>query len=260
MKLTYGMSLWNYWHYVYVGSQEKAVEDISQFGFAVEAWYDPNMSPELAAALSKAGTVSVHATGAWMKDWAAESGKTLQDAFQMELDDCAAFGCQTIVLHGSQISRGDNVLDVDLAQFVVDYGREVGITVALENTLEEQGLSPAWEAAAIGRVDGLKICLDTGHVYWTDHSLADYLDLYKHHLVHLHVQDIVTPAEQETVAIYGIDHLQPGSGGISRDDWQLLLATLEEINFTGLAIFELRPRHPLQLGVLARNYFESLME
>ncbi len=260
MKMAYGMSLWNYWHYVYVGSQEEATREITRFGFGVEAWYDPNMSDELAAALREADEVSVHATGAWMKEWAAERGKTLQDAFQMELDDCAAFGCRTIVLHASQIARGECELDVELAQFVVDYGREVGITVALENTLEEQGLSPDWEADAIARVDGLKICLDTGHVYWTAHPLAHYLDLYKDHLVHMHVQDIVTPAEQATVEVYGIDHLQPGSGGISEADWRLLLATLDEINFDGVAIFELRPRHPLQLGVQARNYFESLMD
>ena len=106
----------------------------------------------------------------------------------------------------------------------------------------------------------MKICLDTGHVYWTEHSLADYLGALKHRLVHMHVQDIACETESPVTDLYGLDHLNPGSGGISRDDWQLLLDTLEEVDFDGMAVFEVRPRHPLQLGLLARDYLESLRD
>jgi sugar phosphate isomerase/epimerase len=260
MNMQYAMSLWNYWHYVYVSDQAQAAREIARFGFGVEAWYDPNMSEELADALREASSVSVHATGSWMDAWIEESGKTRFDAFKMELDDCAAFNCRTLVLHASHIiTKGsDHELDVDLASFLVDYGREVGIEIALENTLEEQGLSYQWEANAIDRIDGLKICLDTGHVYWTDYSMVEYLDAYKHRLVHLHVQDIACEREQPVTEIYGLDHLNPGSGGMGDQDWKLILDTLEEIDFDGMAVFEVRPRHPLQLGLLARDYLESL--
>jgi len=258
MKMNYALSLWNYWHYVYVGTQEEAVEEISKAGFGVEAWYDPDMSPELADALRKADPVSVHATGAWMKKWCEEKNISMQEVWKMELDDCAAFGCRTIVLHGSHVISNDYQLDVQLAQFIVNYGRDVGIAVALENTLEEQGLSFQWEADAIAGVDGLKICLDTGHIYWTDHSMADYLDALKHRIVHLHLQDIVLEQEKAVSEGYGPDHLQPGSGGISTEDWHLLKDALEETGFDGMGVFEVRPRHPLQLGVLAREYFDAL--
>jgi len=260
MKMQYGMSLWNYWHYVYVSEQHEAVREIVSHGFGVEAWYDPNMTAELFQALKGAPAVSVHATGSWVKEWVAETGRTKQDAWRKELDDCAAFGCRTLVIHAPSIISENYELDVELAQFMVDHGRQVGITIALENVLEEQGLSFAWEADAIARVDGLMICLDTGHVYWTEHSLADYLGALKHRLVHMHVQDIACEAESPITDLYGLDHLSPGSGGISRDDWRLLMDTIEEIDFDGMAVFEVRPRHPLQLGLLARDYLESLRD
>ena len=260
MNMQYALSLWNYWHYVYVAPQHEAAREIARFGFGVEAWYDPNMAPELAEALRAAPAVSVHATGSWVKDWMAKTGRSRFDAYRMQLDDIAAFNCRTLVLHASHIivKGSDHELDVELASFMVEYGRELGIAIALENTLEEQGLSYAWEADAIAQVDGLNICLDTGHVYWTDHALADYLGALKHRLVHMHVQDIACELESPITEIYGLDHLNPGSGGISRDDWRLLLDTLEEIDFDGMAVFEVRPRHPLQLGLQAREFMQSM--
>lgn len=266
MNLRYAISLWNYNHYVYMPALERSVEQIKRFGFGVEVWYDPSIPEALARALSNT-TLSVHATGSWMTDWIAQSGSTKHDAYRKLIDDCAAWGCRTIVLHAAHIARQEVLadpivgeLDVDLAEFVVRYSKRNGIAVALENTLEAQNKSFEFEADAISRVDDLMICLDTGHVYWSHHSMADYLSALKHRIVHLHVQDIANAAEHAVTPIYGLDHLQPGSGGIPAAEWRLLLDTLEEIDFNGIAVFEVRPRHPLQLGILARNYMESFFE
>lgn len=54
------------------------------------------------------------------------------------------------------------------------------------------------------------------------------------------------------------DHYIPGTGGIPRADWELLARTLHEINYDGIAVFEVQPRRPLQTALLTRQLMQSL--
>jgi sugar phosphate isomerase/epimerase len=107
-------------------------------------------------------------------------------------------------------------------------------------------------------VDGLKICLDVGHIYFTSESMQAYLSALKTRIIHLHLQDILTPAEVG-LPNRGTDHYTPGTGGIPAEDWHLLVATLREIDFDGTAVFEIRPRNPYQTAYLGRRFFDSLL-
>jgi hypothetical protein len=55
----------------------------------------------------------------------------------------------------------------------------------------------------------------------------------------------------------GPGHYLLGTGGIPADDWALLAETLREIDFEGMAIFELRPRTPYQMAGLGVGFIDS---
>ena len=111
---------------------------------------------------------------------------------------------------------------------------------------------------AISEVEDLRICLDIGHVYFTDEPLSTFLKVLKTRLVHLHIQDIL-PWEEAWLPHPGRDHYLPGTGGIPEEDWKLLAATLEEIDFQGTAVFEIRPRNPYQTAHLTSQFLSRFM-
>ena len=55
------------------------------------------------------------------------------------------------------------------------------------------------------------------------------------------------------------DHYTPGTGGIPQAEWKLLAQTLKEIDFDGIAVFEIIPRNPLQNTVLGKRFLEGIL-
>jgi sugar phosphate isomerase/epimerase len=88
--------------------------------------------------------------------------------------------------------------------------------------------------------------------------MTAYLSALKTRIVHVHLQDILTPVEAGLPSS-GRDHYTPGTGGMPVEDWQLLVATLGEIDFEGTAVFEIRPRNPYQTAYQGRCFFDSLL-
>ncbi len=136
------------------------------------------------------------------------------------------------------------------------YASEKGVKLALENT-------KPWKlrdiAGAIDNVEGLGICLDVGHVYLREEPMREFLNALKERITHLHLQEIYSELESG-LPLTGPDHYIPGTGGIPREDWELLFATLREIDFQGMGVFEIRPRNPLQTALLARDFVQGLIE
>jgi sugar phosphate isomerase/epimerase len=172
---------------------------------------------------------------------------------QAQVDAAHDLGASVLVVHSDEFFvQGQRDLDVALCREVVAYAADQKVQVALEN-----GQLPFLERA-IDMVDGLKICLDIGHVYLTDAPLRDFLTVLKPYLIHLHLQDILSPAESGTPHA-GADHYTLGTGGIPAKDWELLIATLQEINFEGMAVLEIQPRNPYQTARLSTRFFDSLL-
>jgi sugar phosphate isomerase/epimerase len=165
----------------------------------------------------------------------------------------AELGASLVVLHPTDLASTDPAkVDAHLARDVAAYAGERGVALALEN-----GPLP-FLLQAISEVESLGICLDVGHVYSTPDPMSGFLLALKHRITHLHLQDTLSPPEAH-LPWAAKDHYVPGSGGIPRDDWELLAATLTEINFEGIAVFEIRPRNPWQTALLARSFFEQLL-
>jgi len=250
MKVHYAISLWNYSHYPGTGTLEQELGRIRELGYGVELWaqwrngpslYDKSERARLKAAL---GGMPVSLHSAIVRSF---------DDQRAQIDAAQDLGAGVLVVHSDEFYAGDGrELDVTLCRDVVAYAGERGVCIALEN-----GQLPFLEHA-LAAVEGLRICLDVGHVYLTDDTMQAFLAGLKGRTVHLHLQDILTPAEVGLPGA-GMDHYSPGTGGIPLEDWHLLAAALQEIDFDGTAVFEIRPRNPYQTASLGRRFFDGLL-
>lgn len=249
MRIRYSISLWNFTHYTHFPNLERIIPPIREQGFGIELWgrhydeldlYDAAGRKRLKP-LVEGMTVSLHTAGG--------NGMELH---HKQVDAAADLGAEVIVLHAPGVCRpGTSEFDPELAAEAVEYATQAGVKLALENgTLELC-------SEAIEKTPGLGVCIDTGHIYNRGESMADYLGALKGRLIHLHLQDVLGDAEQG-LPLTGQDHYLPGTGGTPHDDWRLIGATLEEIDFDGIAVFEIRPRTPFQTGVLAKNFMEGI--
>jgi len=251
MRIKYAVSLWNYYHYADVPSLERIIGYIRRLGYGIEFWgswkeekdlYD-EVGRKRLKGLVKGMDVSLHGV----------IGINTFELHKKQIDAAKELGARVIVVHPDNLASGDRAnLDIELSRDIVGYANKNKIKIALENG----GLS--FLINAIEKVKGLGICLDVGHVYFTNDSMKDFLDALKERIIHLHIQDIL-PKDEDSLPGTGKDHYTPGTGGIPYKDWKLIAKTLKEINFQGTAVFEIQPRNPLQTALLGANFMHRLM-
>mgnify|MGYP001823316871 FL=1 len=250
MKVRYAISLWNFSHYPDTGTLEQELGAIRDLGYGVELWAQWKDGPSLYAESERSRLTA--ALGGMPVTMHSAIVHTF-DEQREQIDAAHDLGAGVLVVHSDEFYAGDSrELDVALCRDVVAYAGERGVCVALEN-----GQLPFLEQA-LAAVEGLRICLDVGHVYLTDDTMQAFLDGLKGRIVHLHLQDILTPAEVGLPGA-GMDHYTPGTGGIPLEDWHLLATTLHEVDFDGTAVFEIRPRNPYQTTSLGRRFFDGLL-
>ncbi len=161
----------------------------------------------------------------------------------LQIDTAADTESDVIVVHIDHMKLGGEEPDFGFAQKVVDLAHDRGVTVALEN-----GPLPVL-VRALENLQGLRICLDTGHVYHHPEPMKACLDSLKQDICHLHIQD----------TLGSTDHYVPGSGIIPVEDWRYLFDSLEKIRFDGAWVLEIRPRKPLQYAEQTRMFFSELL-
>ena len=251
MKIQYALSTWSFSHYRQVASLEEELARIRDLGYAVELW---NRWPGRESLFASSQRASLKVALAGM-EVSLHTGfaYTLAEQ-QAQIEAASDLGASVLVVHPDEFfSNGEeSQLDVALCRDVVAYAAERGVRIALENG------QLAFLERAISTVEGLKFCLDIGHVYFTREPLSAFLDTLKPHLIHLHLQDILPFAEQD-LPHPGPDHYVPGTGGIPEKDWELLVATLQEIDYHGTAVFEIRPRNPYQTAYQGARYLSPFM-
>jgi len=177
------------------------------------------------------------------------------DMHRKQIDAAADIGAKVIVVHARNFySQGTSDIDLSLARSVTSYAADNGVKIALENTFEELSVL----VDAVENVEGLGICLDVGHVYFTSTPMAEYLDALGDRIIHLHLQDTLGQDESHLPAT-GPDHFSPGTGSIPAKDWELLMATLKTVDFQGTGVFEVRPRNPLQIALRAQAFVRKVI-
>lgn len=268
MKMQYAVSLWNYYFYgerqghkspeAFAQGMSLAaiIADVKAAGYGIEIWskwqgrdlFAPPMRDELAPLLKGVNCVSVHTGGA--RDFAAH---------EKQIDAAASWGAGVLVLHTPDLADAlTGKLDAVLAGEVEARARENGIVIALENGSGSGSLD--FLAEALSKVDGLKVCLDTGHVYKTPQPLRQYLDRLGSAIVHLHLEDNLAEPEASLPGSRKPVHYRPGTGSIPEADWELLFHRLREHRFCGTAVIEIQPRNPLQLAELSIHYLERFQQ
>jgi sugar phosphate isomerase/epimerase len=249
LRIDTAVSLWNYQHYRSLKSLPEELALLRELGYGVELWDTFPGADDLFGErargwlrpLLEGMRISVHTA--------------LGNRWQVhckQIDAAAAWGAEVVVIHPSDLyAGGGKTLDRGLAREAVAYGREQGVALALEN-----GQLP-FLAEAIEHVDGLGICLDVGHVYLTSDPMSAFLDTVKGRLIHLHLQEVGAAEERQFTAA-APDHYELGTGGVPAEDWRLLLTTLEEIDFHGMGVYEVRPRPPWQMALRGSRFLSEL--
>ena len=254
MHVTYSISLWNYRHYANQRSLERIITDIRHEGYGIElwgnCWNEPDLYDEVGRArlkpLLQGMPVSLHTVGA-----------TTLPQQQKQIDAASELHADVLVLHAFEIQALFNESsNWETVQRMVDYASERGVKIAFEN-----GRDGRYEdlARVFAHVPKMHACLDVGHIYlYPPGGMQDYLEVMKERLVHLHLQDICPPSLQG-IPSANPDHYTPGPGGIPVAEWRLLWRTLEEIDFQGIAVFEIHPPNPLQVACQARAYLRDIL-
>jgi len=250
MRIDYAVSLWNYWWYSQAPSLERAVAMIRRERFGAEFhihWHEEkNLYDEIGRerlkGLVEGMKVSLHTNAGPME---------FDLACRNMIDTAAHIGAKVVVTHPSDFGgwRPDEINEEVLHE-AVDHAEKLGVTIALENG----GLAVLVRAIEIE--PRLGICLDVGHVYLGSIPLSEYLDALKANLMHLHLQDLCTDIERDAPGAIA-DHYTPGTGTIPREDWELLGETLREIDFEGMAVYEIHPRDPIQTARLATEFVKD---
>ena len=253
MNITYSISQWNYFHYANQPSLERVIDSVREQGYGFELWgtwgdesdlYDEVGRRRLAAVL-KGMTVSLHTRGGGGEDFERN----------VKLIDTASYlRSRIVVLHPDDLAADEKSgPDAAVVGRAAQYAARRGVRLALENGPAE------FLAKAFEMCPSLGLCLDVGHVYLERGTMKQYLDAFKGRLVHLHIQELLAKAER-SVPYDWVDHYLPGTGGVPAEDWKLLADTLKEIDYSGIAVFEIHPRSPLQTAFLATRFMEALLK
>ncbi|MDD4496000.1 MAG: sugar phosphate isomerase/epimerase [Eubacteriales bacterium] len=154
-------------------------------------------------------------------------GQASLDELVTCIDECAAHGIQTVVMHPENKSGTETVdlaqdfsIGLDRMKRLVDMAERLDMSIAVENMSRPEYLDMIFKNI---QSDKLGFCFDSGHrnVFTPK---VDLLALYGHKLkaVHLHDND-------------GIDdwHALPFSGSI---DWNDVATKLAESSYSGVAL------------------------
>ena len=240
MHLDYRISLWNYFWYETRGSLEDAADEVRAGGYGIELWdrwrearnlYAPKYRDRLRA-LVGGMKCSVH----------GHTCKDLEEHVE-QLNAARYVGADVIVVHLGHFPDGSGGADLDLMKEITRRASDAGVRLALENGPPD-GLSRAF--AHVG--DALGFCLDTGHRHGLAKPVPEFLDMFGDRLIHLHLQD---PEEEA-------DHWELGTGINTPEDWRCLKEYLQELDFSGAAVFEIRPRRPVAVAERSVRFFEGV--
>lgn len=247
MRIDYAMSLWNYTHYSRIGSLAEEAQAIREQDLGVEFWNPCWDGTDLNEEenCEKAKTLFAGKPMSW------HGRRDETQPLEQQIDTLHKLGGAVIVVHRGFFPEEDAEA-IATCRDLVSYGAERDMLVALENGAFNM------IAKFLNAVEGLKFCLDIGHAVMEGVPLRKYMMEFGEALCHLHLQDTL-PEEERHLPKVGHDHFILGTGAITSDDWQGFRESLEEINFEGMGVFEIRPRLPQQSVFLGVKFMQQLM-
>lgn len=198
-----------------------------------------------AAAMAGVAISQIHGPWRWPpRDGTAEERAERMEKMKRAVDIAALLGCEHVVVHPI-MPYGEEDLKVDKAQetweqnvafftALADYAASHAVTVCVEN-MPMRHFSLATPQRLLEFVkavnhDGLKICLDTGHVaVFPDLAVGDEVRRLGGYIRVLHIHD--NGGESDA-------HAYPSEGII---DWADFFTALEEVGYDGVLSLETAP-------------------
>ena len=250
MQIRYSVSIWNYTHYASIPSLDEIIDELRALDYGIELWPSWEWEAPLKDRETRAH-IREKLTG--MRVSLHTGGVATREEHAAQIDMASELGASVLVLHPSDLQGTDRRRpDLDLSHWVANYAIDRGVKPALEN-----GQYP-FLREVFENVPQMSACLDVGHVYLTDQPMARFLELMGPHLVHVHLQDIIS-APERSLPNPPQDHNIPGTGGIPEADWRLFIAKLRELDFDGTGVFEIRPRSVLQSALLGKLHMARIL-
>lgn len=236
------VSTWNYLcAHAHNAKLEEAIREIREDKFGIELWLgwiaDPTAFDETRWARLRAmleGTsASLHTA----------LGTCDEKLFKREVDLAAFIGARVLVVHEGTLglTLKDESARIDCCRKACEYAFSKNVRVALEN-----GTIAGLETA-LAHVEGLEICLDVGHANITVGSIGAFLDRFADKIGHVHLADNYGQID---------DHLVPGDGYISMENWRNLLGQLSRMNFAGNMVLEINTFEPRAAAKRAREFLQ----
>ena len=234
------VSTWNYLcAHAHEAKLDQAIREAVEDGFGVELWLawiaDPDALGEKhwrdIRQMLDGARVSLH-TGL---------GRWDEEPFRREVDMAAFLGARVLVVHESTIGLKSEreMVRRESCRKAFEYARSKGVHIALEN-----GTYAGLEMA-LAMVEEIDICLDIGHANLSEEGVEPYLEKFGSKIAHVHLADNYGQTD---------DHLVPGDGYISMNDWRTLLSTLEGANFSGTMVLELNTTEPRKNAKRGREF------
>ncbi len=255
MNLNFSLSIWNFSHFSKLLSLEEIADFARTHNFGLEIWSNYGEWADLfdAQTIKKVKPIldgidiTIH----------TRTGQNTLDQHKAQIEATVQYGAEILVLHPDDLYfPGTREANLDLANQAHEYARSAGVRLALENG-QFGFLKHIYE-----QIETMEFCLDIGHVYLVPETMKQFLDLFKTRIIHYHFHDSLFLYEEikSQPAWMFIDHHIPGVGVISKEDWLLLFAAMNEVNYQGSAVLEIRPYHPFQAVAIGMDKIKQLME
>lgn len=260
--MDYGISTWSF---LSSDSGEKDLVKIIQIAkdndFGLELWLDWEIDPEI---FQKKNWTQLETLLKDMKNLTLHSRLLYSSDEKVlfeEIDFCSFLGAELIVFHplsfGFPIGTGDFFLNLegtdsawDLLCRSVEYAATQSVKIALENGPLNLLVTAFRNVSSKIGTESFGICLDTCHaqmhLHRYPHPLKEYLSQLGSVINHIHVSDCRGESD---------DHLPPGKGTI---DWQDFLHQLNQMNFQGTLILEIKDNNPIECAIKTRDFLEKL--
>jgi len=169
--------------------------------------------------------------------------------YKRMIDEAAMAGCSAVVVHPSnEVVKDERREELFLQAaesfcVLVDHAKQYDITVCCENLPRSCLCRESSEMLRmISLVPGLKICLDTNHVYSED--MCDFISKVSGHIYTTHVSDCGDVADC---------HWLPGKGSLN---WKGIIEALENGGYEGPFLYEVT----MPEGVTSRDVKKDQLE
>ena len=247
MRISYAISTMVFWGREHPLSFEQECQFLKSLGFGIELW--PNIKGQSECRYERRNwpRLSTATSDMLVAMRSRDDGPTLEQ--WNEQIECAKRLNASIVteLNNLRIPDDPGLDGYDFAVEVVKLAEQNNVKLCIET-----GKLPVLKKVG-EKFESIWYCLDTGYANLDgEYSFKQYVDDLAPRVTHLHLTDNYGQTD---------DHEPPGlQGGMSREDWDLLLKVLSKYNNDVIGSFEMCPCTPVVMIRQASDFLFGVLK